>query len=262
MEEEKKYGEEDNDKEKSELGEPEEQEGDADDDINPFQSQPVKLMFAFLELVNSQPFIYEKIINTGNVAIEIFKALDIKITPELIIASYGANIGFIGIPHNIILKQTHLTEKEYGIIRQHPYISADKAEQIYFNSLEDTSYMNELGEPELNAIFEEKNNKFEYIKEIILNHHELPLGKGYYQKSSGVGKESYIVGIADRFAGAVNGFSSLYKAVMPPARAADEVVRHLFNNTQLFTNADIKDENDKPIFDAELYIIKNLLENM
>ncbi len=243
--------------EKLELGEQEEQGGDAD----PFQSQPVKLMFAFLELVNSQPFIYERIINTGNVAMEIFKALNIKITPELIIASYGANIGFIAIPHSIILKQTHLTEKEYGIIKQHPYISADKAERIYFNSLEDTSYMNKLSEPELNAIFEEKNNKFEYIKEIILNHHELPLGKGYYQKSSSISKESYIVGIADRFAGAVNGFSSLYKAVMPAARAADEVVGHLLNNTQLFTNAGIKDENDKPIFDAELYIIKNLLEN-
>ena len=262
MDEEGKYVEENSNNETSELGESEEQVGDVD----PFQSQPVKLMFAFLELINSQPFIYERIINTGNVAIEIFKALNIKITPELIIASYGANIGFIAMPHNIILKQTHLTEKEYGIIKQHPYISADKAERIYFNSLEDMSYINKLiengSETELNAIFKEKNNNFEYIKEIILNHHELPLGKGYYQKSSGTSKESYIVGIADRFAGAVNGFSSLYKAVMPAARAAEEVVRHLFNNTQLFTNADIKDENDKPIFDSELYIIKNLLENI
>ena len=95
-------------------------------------------------------------------------------TKQIYIAALFHDIGKIGIPDNILLKTSKLTDSEYDEIKKHPSIGA----HILENS-----------------------KAFENIIPIVLHHHERYDGKGYpYNlKGENIPYMARIVAISDTF---------------------------------------------------------------
>ena len=168
----------------------------------------LNLYMAFLRAV--KPIIYDKCVKTGIVALNIFNVLNMefdvvnissenKITlskDDLVVASYFANIGFMGIPEYILYKQGILSDSEYDIIKEHTKVSANICSIIA---------------PE--------------VFTVVADHHELPLAKGYNKKMTGVARSSYVIGIADRFVSSSHMMGSLYR----PANSRIDAVSNAIN---------------------------------
>jgi response regulator RpfG family c-di-GMP phosphodiesterase len=162
------------------------------------QSEKIKMLNVILNFVgNTKPIIYDKCIKTGITAMSIFNLLNMNSDEiknnnnnasivldgdDLIAASYLANVGFIGIPEYILYKQGLLMDNEYEIVKQHTKISANVCMPISPNAYS-----------------------------VILDHHELPLARGYSKKMSGVARSSFVIGVADRFVGSMHMVGSLYR---------------------------------------------------
>lgn len=178
----------------------------------------LNLYMAFLSTV--KPVIYDKCIKTGVVALNIFKVLNMefdvlnisnenKITlskDDLVVASYFANVGFIGIPEYILYKQGALTNNEYDVIKEHTKISANICSII---------------SPE--------------VFTVVVDHHELPLAKGYNKKMTGVARSSYVIGIADRFVGSLHMMGSLYRPVNSRVDAINNAINMFDVTSQVFS---------------------------
>lgn len=168
----------------------------------------------------NKPIIFDKCIKTGLIAMSIFDLLkmefdliksgnnkDVRLDREdLIVASYMANSGFIGIPEYILYKQGELTEGEYDTVKQHTKLSANSASAI--------SPVSTLS---------------------ILDHHELPLAKGYNKKMTGVPRSAYVIGIADRFVGSIHMMGSLYRPANSRYDAVNNAISMFDNTSQVFS---------------------------
>ena len=172
----------------------------------------------------NKPIIFDKCIKTGLVAMSIFDLLkmdfdsikrgsneEIKLDREdLVVASYMANSGFIGIPEYILYKQGELTEGEYDTVKQHTKLSANSASAI------------------------SPASTF-----AILDHHELPLAKGYNKKMTGVPRSAYVIGIADRFVGSIHMMGSLYRPANSRYDAVSNAISMFDSTSQVFSVEEI-----------------------
>ena len=136
----------------------------------------------------SRPILYDRCLQIGNVSLNLASSLNKTVTPEISLAFYMANIGFIGVPDSIYFKKGDLSEKEIEFLRKHADLSANLIKPVS-----------------------------ELAANIILLHHEIPSGGGY--KGNRSPKEAgdpddycYLIGIAERFTGAISLYRSIYKA--------------------------------------------------
>jgi len=193
-------------------------------------SEKMKALNIVLNFISvNKPIIFDKAYKTGVVAMAIFDLLKMKSdtvkigngneikldTEDLIVASYMANIGFIGIPEYILYKQGQLTDGEYDTVKQHVKLSANAAAAI--------SNVAPIA---------------------ILDHHELPLGKGYNKKMSGIPRSSYIIGIADRFVGSIHMVGSLYRPANSRFDAVTNAISMFDNTSQVFSINEINEIAD------------------
>ncbi|MHB1696637.1 MAG: HD-GYP domain-containing protein [bacterium] len=184
-------------------------------------SEKIKSLNAILNFVSiNKPIIFDKAFKTGMVGMSIFGLLkmesdvvkignnnEIRLDSEdLVVASYMANIGFIGVPEYILYKQGQLTDGEYDTVKQHVKLSANAA-----SSVSQTAYA------------------------AILDHHELPLGKGYNKKMTGIPRSAYVIGIADRFVGSVHMMGSLYRPANSRYDAVSNAISMFDNTSQVFS---------------------------
>ena len=97
---------------------------------------------------------------------------DAQRTQHIYIAGLLHDIGKIGVPESILLKEGKLTDEEYDSMKRHPTIGAKILERI---------------------------QDFEPIIAGVLSHHEQPDGKGYPRglKGKEIPVEGRIVGLAD-----------------------------------------------------------------
>lgn len=210
----------DNEKSAQETEQPQEQQ----------ISEKIKSLNNILNFIAvNKPIIFDKCFKTGAVAMSIFGLLnmesdiiksgnnkEVKLDgDDLVVASYMANIGFVGIPEYILYKQGQLTEGEYDIVKQHAKLSANSASSI--------SPLSSLP---------------------ILDHHELPLAKGYNKKMTGVPRSSYIIGIADRFIGSIHMMGSLYRPANSRFDAINNAISMFDNTSQVFSVKEINDIAD------------------
>ena len=188
-------------------------------------SEKIKSLNTILGFVAvNKPIIFDKCIKTGLVAMSIFELLKIDFeliksgnnkevrleSEDLVVASYMSNIGFIGIPEYILYKQGELTEGEYDTVKQHTKLSANSASAI--------SPVSTLA---------------------ILDHHELPLAKGYNKKMTGVPRSAYVIGIADRFIGSIHMMGSLYRPANSRYDAVGNAINMFDNTSQVFSVEEI-----------------------
>ena len=187
-------------------------------------SEKIKSLNTILGFIAvNKPIIFDKCIKTGLVAMSIFDLLkmdfdliksgnkEIRLENEdLIVASYMANSGFIGIPEYILYKQGELTEGEYDTVKQHTKLSANSASAI------------------------SPASTF-----AILDHHELPLAKGYNKKMTGVPRSAYVIGIADRFVGSIHMMGSLYRPANSRYDAISNAINMFDSTSQVFSVEEI-----------------------
>ncbi len=187
-------------------------------------SEKIKSLNTILGFIAvNKPIIFDKCIKTGLVAMSIFDLLkmdfdliksgnkEIRLENEdLIVASYMANSGFIGIPEYILYKQGELTEGEYDTVKQHTKLSANSASAI------------------------SPASTF-----AILDHHELPLAKGYNKKMTGVPRSAYVIGIADRFVGSIHMMGSLYRPANSRYDAVSNAISMFDSTSQVFSVEEI-----------------------
>ena len=188
-------------------------------------SEKIKSLNTILNfLAVNKPIIFDKCFKTGVVAMSIFELLNMKSDvikggnnsevkldgEDLIVASYMANVGFVGIPEYILYKQGQLTDGEYDIIKQHTKLSANSA-----FSISPVSFLP------------------------ILDHHELPLAKGYNKKMTGVSRSAYVIGIADRFVSSLHMVGSLYRPANSRFDAVDKAINMFDNTSQVFSVEEI-----------------------
>ena len=188
-------------------------------------SEKIKSLNTILGFIAvNKPIIFDKCIKTGLVAMSIFDLLKMDLdliksgnnkevrleNEDLVVASYMSNIGFIGIPEYILYKQGELTEGEYDTVKQHTKLSANSASAI--------SPVSTLA---------------------ILDHHELPLAKGYNKKMTGVPRSAYVIGIADRFIGSIHMMGSLYRPANSRYDAVSNAVSMFDNTSQVFSVEEI-----------------------
>jgi len=108
------------------------------------------------------------------------------------------DIGKIGIRDNILQKPGKLTPEEMDHIREHP----------------------RYGERILSPI-----DNFDYIREIILKHHERPDGKGYYGfKNDQIPLHAKIIAVADAFDAMTS--HRPYRKAMPISAALQELTKN------------------------------------
>jgi len=135
-----------------------------------------------------------------SLTIEISKALDLpeKDIFNIAIAATLHDIGKIGIPDMVLLKQDKLTEEEWLLIKEHPYIGATII----------------AGIPSLQV-----------IAQIVMNHHARWDGKGYPQSISGndIPIGARIIAVADSFQAMVS--DRPYRKGMPIEDALIEIKR-------------------------------------
>ncbi len=202
-------------------------------------SENIKMLNFMLQTCDLKPLFYDKMIKKGFIAVNLMVNLGIlkfaaepaegvvsallpKIgivliqkddrarTENLIIAAYLSDIGMIGIAESISLKASRLLSEEREIVKEHPLISARKSLQI-------------------------TDGAYKYI----IDHHELPIGKGYFGKITDIPKESFIIGIADTFIGMGHMMRSTYKASSWPAEAAKAAVKPFRETSGNFAKEEI-----------------------
>ena len=187
-------------------------------------SEKIKSLNTILGYVAvNKPIIFDKCVKTGAVAMSIFDLLKMDFDliksgnneearlekEDLVVASYMANSGLIGIPEYILYKGD-LTGGEYDMMKQHTKLSANSALPI--------SPVSTLA---------------------ILDHHELPLAKGYNKKMTGVSRSAYVIGIADRFIDDAHMTSSLNKPAKSRYDAVSNAVSMFDNTSQVFSVEEI-----------------------
>jgi response regulator RpfG family c-di-GMP phosphodiesterase len=202
-------------------------------------SENIKMLNFMLQTCDLKPLFYDKMIKKGFIAVSLMAKLGIlkfagkpaegvvsaflprigmvliqeddrARTENLIIAAYLSDIGMIGIAESISLKASRLLPEEREIIKEHPLISARKSLQI-------------------------TDGAYKYI----IDHHELPIGKGYFGKITDISKESLIIGIADTFIGMGHMMRSTYKASSSPVEAAKAAVKPFRETSGNFTKEEI-----------------------
>ena len=183
-------------------------------------SEKIKALNLYLSLLSTiKPIIYDKCIKTGIVASNIFNILQMnedvlsfgenKVTvsnDDLIVASYLANAGFAGIPEYVLYKQGSLSDNEYSIVKEHVKVSANIASIISPESFT-----------------------------VVLDHHELPLAKGYNKKLTGTARSSYVIGIADRYVGSLHMVGSLYRPSNSRMDAIKNAIEMFDTTSQVFS---------------------------
>lgn len=124
--------------------------------------------------------------------------LNEKDTEDLLNAASFHDVGKIGIPDNILLKEGKLTDEEYDTIKLHPVIAAN--------------------------IFS-VSDIFKDIVPIIKHHHERYEGNGYPDKLSGENIEylARVLSLCDSFDAIVS--RRFYKDEQPIQFAIDEIIR-------------------------------------
>ena len=212
-------------KDKADIQEPSQENPNPENNQAQPVSEKIKSLNTILGFVAvNKPIIFDKCVKTGAVAMSIFELLkmdfdliksgnnkEVRLENEdLVVASYMANIGFIGIPEYILYKQGELTEGEYDTVKQHTKLSANSASAI--------SPVSTLA---------------------ILDHHELPLAKGYNKKMTGVPRSAYVIGIADRFIGSIHMMGSLYRPANSRYDAVSNAVSMFDNTSQVFSVEEI-----------------------
>ena len=208
-------------KDKADIQEPSQENPNPENNQVQPVSEKIKSLNTILGFVAvNKPIIFDKCVKTGAVAMSIFELLkmdfdliksgnnkEVRLENEdLVVASYMSNIGFIGIPEYILYKQGELTEGEYDTVKQHTKLSANSASAI--------SPVSTLS---------------------ILDHHELPLAKGYNKKMTGVPRSAYVIGIADRFVGSIHMMGSLYRPANSRYDAVNNAISMFDNTSQVFS---------------------------
>ena len=192
-------------------------------------SEKIKTLNIILGFVAiTKPIIYDKCMKTGFIASSIFSLLGMESDTvkygndsvsldkdDLTAASYLANIGFTGIPEYILYKQGALNEHEFESVKQHARLSANVCSQLFPSAFN-----------------------------VVLYHHELPSGttffnNGYFKKMTGVSRSSYIVGIADRFAGSLHMLGTLYRPANSRYDALKNAMEMFDNTSQVFSEDEI-----------------------
>ncbi len=212
-------------KDKADIQEPSQENPNPENNQVQPVSEKIKSLNTILGFVAvNKPIIFDKCVKTGAVAMSIFELLkmdfdliksgnnkEVRLENEdLVVASYMSNIGFIGIPEYILYKQGELTEGEYDTVKQHTKLSANSASAI--------SPVSTLA---------------------ILDHHELPLAKGYNKKMTGVPRSAYVIGIADRFIGSIHMMGSLYRPANSRYDAVGNAINMFDNTSQVFSVEEI-----------------------
>ena len=203
-------------------------------------SENIKLLNFMLQTCDLKPLFYDKMIKKGFIAVRLMADLgflkfaespnentvsaflprigvvlisgdDRKRTEDIIIAAYLSDIGMIGVAESISLKSARLTHEEKEIVKEHPLISARKSLQI-------------------------TDGAYRYI----MDHHELPIGKGYFGKIIEIPKESLIIGIADVYVGMGHMMRSVYKASSSPVDAAKAAIKPFRETSGNFTKDEIE----------------------
>ena len=137
-------------------------------DNNYYLKKIEEMQNTFALLKEFEPFLYTKIIHTGDIAKSIGKALDI-IDFEFYFSGYYANISLLSMV-NLYKKDDFLTKNEIFTMKRHPILSSE--------------YASKLG--------------LQTAANIIKYHHEKPNASGYF-KEQDYPKESAYIEIADNF---------------------------------------------------------------
>ena len=229
MEEEKQENQESNQPENSEAiavavesGKSEEKPQDEDENtLEESVSEKIKALNLYLRfLATVKPIIYDKCIQTGGIASALFGILNmesdvininsenkISLTKDdLLVAAYLSNAGFVGIPEYVLSKPGSLSDNEYNIVKEHVRVSANICSIIA---------------PE--------------VFTVVVDHHELPLARGYNKKMAGVARSSYVIGIADRFIGSLHMMGSLYRPANSRVDAVNNAINMFDATSQVFS---------------------------
>jgi HD-GYP domain-containing protein (c-di-GMP phosphodiesterase class II) len=172
------------------------------------------------------PFVHSKCVQIGGLSIGIMKVLGMALDEEIVYGAYCANIGLAAIPQSIYHSPTLIDEPNREIIKLHV----------------NSSY---------NMIIRVSGK----AAEIALNHHELSMGKGYLgKKDNEVAKESFVVGIVERFLGSLSIHRSMYKPQSSFLDAYDNAMESYKGTTHIF-NAEEQDKIGEYLY--TFYLSKN-----
>lgn len=179
-------------------------------------------------LKRTKPVIYDRCVQTGNLSMKIWDALGTEVSEELYMSAYIANIGYLGIPESIYYPHRLLSREEKSIIEFHTDISADiMASILVGGGVTDEDYITS-------------------ICNIVRFHHELPMDNKGYKKKTDVpalvrkNRESFIIGIADRFTGVLSGISSMYRNTYNNSQAAEFAMYGHDETSSVFSKDDMK----------------------
>ena len=214
-------------KEKSE----EDTQGDFKNQTGRLSLARIYFYFTMNNLKFISPVVFNKCISIGNLSSGLIKLLNMPIDDEIIIACYFANIGLAAVPHNIYHSNSLLDESSMQVIRYH-----------------------------VNSSYNILSSYFPKAADLVLNHHELPMGKGYLKKPDReVRKESYVIGIAERFLGSTSMLGSLIRPQNSFMDAANNALKFYEGTTHIFS-----EKEQEAIFEY-LYrtdrAVDNVLEN-
>lgn len=204
-----------NEEQKPDGEEKPEEENKQDD----FESRTERLSLAklyFYFTMNNlkfiSPVVFNKCVSIGNLSLGLIKLLNMPIDDETVLACYFSNIGLAAIPHNIYHSNSLLDESSMQVIRNH-----------------------------VNSSYNILSRYFPKAADIVLNHHELPMGKGYLKKpDSEVKKESYVIGIAERFLGSTSVLRSLIKPQSSFMDAANNALKFYEGTTHIFSEKELE----------------------
>jgi HD-GYP domain-containing protein (c-di-GMP phosphodiesterase class II) len=170
-----------------------------DDAIDKFKS--------FYEILKYfKPTLYNKQIKVIELCIELGVKVEDIDHKNYILASYCANLSYLALSE-IINENTFLGDTKKNEIRRHPKLSADM--------------LHELG--------------FYDASQIVLLHHETPIGNGYYGEQINQ-LEPYLIHISERFIGMTT--PKVYPRPIHSKRSAIEELKKEFNKSSFLSDKD------------------------
>ncbi len=200
-------------KQKADGEEKSEEEAQADSSNQTLSFARLYFHFTMNNLKFTSPVVFNKCVSIGNLSLGLIKLLNMPVDDETVLACYFSNIGLASIPQNIYYSHSLLDETSMQVIKYH-----------------------------VNASFNILSGFFPKAADIALNHHELPMGKGYLKKPDGeVRKESYVIGIAERFLGSMSVLRSLFKPQSSFMDAVNNALKVYEGTTHIFSEKELGD---------------------